>query len=140
MMKEIEGNVVENLKKENCLLKNEKKDLSNENNKLKSMNEDFEIERKMSESERKQLYEDKKRFQEIVWFKTITSINSDETVNMKQKLEVFIEISNENNILNNKNKLLSYRVEKTSCTEKNFKTTTSLKKNGKKRKFKFFCF
>ena len=50
MIKELEGNVIENLKKENCLLKNEKKNLSNEINKLKSVNEELEIERKNSES------------------------------------------------------------------------------------------
>ena len=50
IIKELEGNVMENLKKENCLLKNEKKNLSNEINKLKSVNEELEIERKKSES------------------------------------------------------------------------------------------
>jgi len=124
-MKEMEGIFVENLKKENCLLKSESK-------KLKSENKYLEIEMKKSEVERKQLYEDKKRYQEIVWFKTITSPVT-KTVSMKQKLNVSVDTLKEN-------ERLSYRVEKTSCTEKNLKTATSSKKLKKRRIFKFFCF
>ena len=130
--KEREGIDVENLKKENCLLKNENINLSKENNKLKSENKYLEIEMKKSEVERKQLYEDKKRYQEIVWFKTITSPVT-KTVSMKQKLEVSVDTLKEN-------ERLSYRVEKTSSTEKNLKTATSSKKLKKRRIFKFFCF
>jgi len=132
VIKEMEGIVVENLKKENFLLKNENKHLSKENNKLKSENKYLEIEMKKSEVERKQLYEDKKRYQEIVWFKTITSPVT-KTVSMKQKLNVSVDTLKEN-------ERLSYRVEKTSCTEKNLKTATSSKKLKKRRIFKFFCF
>jgi len=130
--KELEGIVVENLKKENCSLKNENKNLSKENKRLKSENKYLEIEMKKSEVERKQLYEDKKRYQEIVWFKTITSPVT-KTVSMKQKLNVSVDTLKEN-------ERLSYRVEKTSCTEKNLKTATSSKKLKKRRIFKFFCF
>ena len=135
--KELEGIVVENLKKENCSLKNENKNLSKENKRLKSENKYLEIEMKKSEVERKQLYEDKKRYQEIVWFKTITSPVT-KTVSMKQKLEV--DTLKENNVLDEKNERLSYRVEKISCTEENLKTATSSKKLKKRRIFKFFCF
>ena len=139
VIKEMEGIVVENLKKENFLLKNEHKHLSKENNKLKSENKYLEIEMKKSEVERKQLYEDKKRYQEIVWFKTIT-LPVTKTVSMKQKLEVSVDTLKENNVLDEKNERLSYRVEKISCTEKNLKTATSSKKLKKRRIFKFFCF
>ena len=132
IIKEMEGIVLENLKKENYVLKNENKNLSKENNKLKSENKYLEIEMKKSKVERKQLYEDKKRYQEIVWFKTITSPVT-KTVSMKQKLEVSVDTLKEN-------ERLSYRVEKTSSTEKNLKTATSSKKLKKRRIFKFFCF
>jgi len=138
-MKEIEGIIVENLKKENYVLKKENKNLLNENNKLKSENKFLEIEMKKSEVEREQLCEDKKRYQEIVWFKTITSPVT-KTVSMKQKLEVSIDTLKENNVLDEKNERLSYRVEKISCTEENLKTATSSKKLKKRRIFKFFCF
>ena len=131
--KEREGIDVENLKKENCLLKNENINLSKENNKLKSENKYLEIEMKKSEVERKQLYEDKKRYQEIVWFKTITSPVT-KTVSMKQKLEVSVDTLKENNVLKNKSELLSYRAEKP------LETATSSKKHKKRRIFKFFCF
>ena len=133
IIKVMEGIVVENLKKENYVLKNENKNLSKENKKLKSENKYLEIEMKKSKVERKQLYEDKKRYQEIVWFKTITSPVT-KTVSMKQKLEVSVDTLKENNVLKNKSELLSYRAEKP------LETATSSKKHKKRRIFKFFCF
>jgi len=133
IIKEMEGIVVENLKKENYVLKNENINLSNENNKLKSENKYLEIEMKKSEIERKQLYEDKKRYQEIVWFKKITSPVT-KTVSMKQKLEVSVDTLKEDNVLKNKSELSSYRAEKP------LETATSPKKLKKRRIFKLFCF
>ena len=131
-------NVKENIKKENCMLKKEKKELSNENIKLKSENKEFEIGSKKSESEIRELNEDKKRLQiEIVEYKVLTSSKSDETKNMKQKLEAYNEdMLKENNLLKNK----SYRVGnmETSRTEQDLTTAIFSKNIKKRRKFKFF--
>jgi len=48
----------------------------------------------------------------------------------------------ENNLLKNKNEVLSYKKEniETSRTEHDLTTTMSSKKSKKRRRFKFFCF
>ena len=65
----------------------------------------------------------------------ITSSKSDKTESMKQKLEIINEDKlKENDVLKEESELSSYKIEKTSCTEKNLKIEMPSKKLKKEKK------